>query len=184
MKSLKQNGNILIMCLIEAVVGILLLVDPLRFTAGIIIAAGIVLMLCGLVNVIRYFRCAPEEAALGQLLAKGLVFLLAGACGTFKSQWFIVTFPVIAVLYGVAVLLIGIGKLQTAVDMLRLKNKKWWWRAISAAVSLICAVVIILNPFTSSVVLWQFTGISLLVEAVFDIITLFAGNNNNGSAKE
>lgn len=63
--------------------------------------------------------------------------------------------------------------MQTGVDLLRLKNNKWWWSAISAAISVICALVIILNPFTTTVVLWRFTGVSLLGQAVFDIIPLF-----------
>lgn len=183
MKALKQNGNTMIMFLIEAVVGILLLIDPVKFTSGIIIIAGIALMICGLVSVIRYFRSDPREAAVGQLLAKGIIFLLAGAFCTFNSEWFIVTFPIIAVLYGIGILLMGVGKLQTAVDLLRMKNKKWWWSAISAAISVISALVIILNPFTTTVVLWQFTGISLLVEAVFDIITLFVSRKNNAGAE-
>ena len=184
MKALKQNGNTIIMFLIEVVVGILLLVDPLNFTSGIIIIAGIALMVCGLVSVIQYFRCEPQEAAVGQLLAKGLIFLLAGAFCTFNSQWFIVTFPIIAVLYGIGILLMGVGKLQTAVDLLRFKNKKWWWCAISAAVSVICGIVIVMNPFTTTVVLWQFTGISLLVEAIFDIVTLFVSRKNNVGEEE
>jgi uncharacterized membrane protein HdeD (DUF308 family) len=179
MKALKQNGNTVIMFLIEAVVGILLLVDPLNFTSGIIMIAGIALMICGLVRVIQYFRSEPQEAAVGQLLAKGIIYLLAGAFCTFNSEWFIVTFPIIAILYGIGILLIGVGKLQTTMDLLRLKNKKWWWSAISAAISVTCALVIILNPFTTTVVLWRFTGISLLVEAVFDIITLFVSRKNN-----
>lgn len=116
-------------------------------------------------------------------MAKGLIFLLAGAFCTFDFEWFIVTFPIIAILYGIGILLMGVGKLQTAVDLLRLKNKKWWWSAISAAISVICALVIILNPFATTVVLWQFTGISLLVEAVFDIVTLFLSRKNNVSAE-
>jgi len=87
MKTLKQNGNAIIMCIIEAAAGILLLVNPVGFTAGIIIAAGIAFMAGGLLNVIRYFRSSSEEAAVGQLLMRGLVALLAGAFCAFNPGW-------------------------------------------------------------------------------------------------
>lgn len=183
MKVNKENGNVIIMCIIEIVVGILLLVNPVGFTNGIIIAVGIALMISGLLNVIRYFRSRPVEAAVGQLLVRGLVALLAGAFCTFNPQWFIITFPVIALLYGVAVLIGGLGKIQIAVDLLRMKNSKWWWGAISAILSIVCALVIINNPFSSTVALWWFTGISLIVEAVFDLITLIMSRKKNGGAE-
>lgn len=172
MKTLKQNGNAIILCIIEVVVGILLLINPVGFTAGIIIAAGVALMVDGLLNVIRYFKSAPAEAAAGQLLMRGLITLLAGAFCTFNPEWFIATFPMIAILYGVAVLVGGLSKVQITMDMLRAKNPKWWWGAISAAISIICAFIMIKNPFSSTVALWWFTGISLIVEAVFDLVTL------------
>ncbi len=75
-------------------------------------------MISGLLNVIRYFRSSPEEAAVGQLLMQGLVALLAGAFCTFNPGWFILTFPVIAILYGVAVLVGGLSKVQITMDML------------------------------------------------------------------
>lgn len=184
MKVLRQNGNAIIMCMIEIVAGILLLVNPVGFTAGIIIAAGIALMVNGLFNIILYFRCSPVEAAVGQLLMRGLISLLAGAFCTFCPQWFTITFPVIAILYGVAVLIGGLSKVQVAIDMLRLKNAKWWWGAISAAISIICAVIIISNPFSSTVVLWWFTGISLIAEALFDIITLIISRKYHQSREQ
>ncbi len=183
MKALKQNGNAILLCIIEVVVGILLLVDPVRFTAGIIIVAGIALMISGLLNVIRYFRSSPEEAAVSQLLVQGLFALLAGAFCAFNPGWFIITFPVIAILYGVAVLIGGLSKVQLTVDMLRVKNSKWWWGAISAAISIVCALVIINSPFSSTVALWWFTGISLIVEAVFDLVTLIMGRKDNRNAE-
>lgn len=183
MKVLKQNGNIIIMCIIEVVIGILLLVNPVGFTTSIIMVVGIALMADGLLDVIRYFRSKPEEAAVGQLLMRGLIALLAGAFCTFYSQWFIATFPVIAILYGIAVLIVGMSKVQIAMDMLRLKNAKWWWGAISAVISIACAIVIINNPFSSTVALWWFTGISLIAEAIFDIITLSMRHKSDGSAK-
>ncbi len=184
MKALKQSGNAFIMCIIEAVVGILLLVNPVGFTAGIIIAAGIALMVDGLLNVIRYFRSSPEEAAVGQLLTRGLVALLAGAFCAFNPEWFILTFPVIAILYGVAVLAGGLGKVQIAMDMLRMKNSKWWWGGLSAAISIICALVMISNPFSSTLALWWFIGISLIAEAVIDVITLIVGRKGVGSVEQ
>ncbi len=183
MKTLKQNGNAIIMCIIEVVAGILLLINPVGFTAGIIIATGIALMVSGLLNVIRYFRSSPMEAAAGQLLMRGLVALLAGAFCAFNPEWFIITFPMIAILYGVAVLIGGLGKVQITMDMLRVKNSKWWWGAISAAISIICAFVMINNPFSSTVALWWFTGISLIVEAVFDMITLIMSRKNDESTE-
>ncbi len=183
MKALKQNGNAILLCVMEVVAGGLLLIDPVGFTAGIIIAAGIALMISGLLHVIRYFRCSPEEAAVGQLLMQGLIALLAGAFCAFDPGWFILTFPVIAILYGIAVLIGGLSKVQLTVDMLRVKNSKWWWGAISAAISIVCALVIINNPFSSSVALWWFTGISLIVEAIFDLVTLIVGRKNNDSTE-
>ncbi len=183
MNTLKQNGNAMILCVIEVAAGILLLVNPAGFTAGIIIAAGIALIAGGLLNVIRYFRSSPEEAAAGQLLMRGLVGLLAGAFCVVQSEWFIITFPVITILYGVAVLIAGLSKIQITMDMLRAKNSKWWWGALSAAISILCAFVIIRNPFSSTVVLWWFTGISLIVEAVFDMVTLIMRRKNDRSSE-
>lgn len=172
-KTWKENGSSILMCLFEIIVGILLLVNPLGFTTGIIIACGILLLVLGLVSVVKYFRMDPETAAQTQALAKGLILLAAGWFCAFRSHWFLVTFPVLAVIYGIGILVAGLGKLQWTVDLLRRKRKKWFLAAISAAVSLVCAVVILRNPFTSSTVLWMFTGASLLVEALLDLVTLF-----------
>lgn len=172
MKTLSQNVKAIILCIIEAVAGILLLLHPVRFTSTVIVVAGIALMLDGLLSVVNYFRSKPAEAAVGQLLVRGLVCILAGAFCAFNSGWFLVTFPVITVLYGVTVLVGGMGKIQAAMDMRRMENKKWWWALISAVISILCAIVIINNPFSSTMAIWLFTGISLIVEAIVDVIAL------------
>lgn len=169
---MKKNANRIFLCLFEALVGILLLLNPATFTSGIIIAAGIVLIVLGIISVVNYFRTDAVQAATGQILVKGLTMLLAGAFCVFRSQWFLVTFPVLTVLYGVVILLTGLGKVQLCVDMLRLKRTRWYLAAVSAVISIVCAVVILENPFASTMVLWMFIGISLLVEAVLDAITL------------
>lgn len=184
MNRIKKNGNSIILCLFELIVGILLLIDPIGFTSRIIMAAGIVLMVIGVINIVKYFKENAREAALGQTLMKGLVALLFGAFCTFRYNWFLVTFPVLTMIYGVIILVTGLGKVQVTVDMLRRKNSKWFWAAINAAISIICAIVILASPFGSTTVLWMFTGVSLIVEAVFDVITMiFSSKGKEGSAE-
>lgn len=178
METIKEKVNGIVLCLFEFIVGVLLLIDPVGFTSGIIKMTGIVLIILGIIEIIKYFRISAEEAFLGQTLVKGLVFVLAGAFCTFRTEWFIITFPVLTIMYGIIILLAGLGKIQLAVDMIRRKNKNWFWAAINAVISIGCAVVILNNPFTSTAVLWTFTGAALIVEGVFDIITFFVGRNS------
>ena len=172
MKNFAVKPGGIIFCLFEIVIGILLLISPVGFTTGIISALGIALMASGVISVVQYIRADAKEAAKGQYLTKGLLLLLSGGFCAFKSHWFIVTFPALSILYGVGVLVTGITKVQLTFDMIRQKNKKWFLGLISAAISIICALIILKSPFASATVLWMFTGISLIVEAVFDMVTL------------
>lgn len=173
MKKWKDKLMNILMALGEILVGILLLIDPLKFTAGIITGIGILLIALGTITTLGYFKAEPVEAMKGQKLTKGLCALVGGAFCIFQSDWFIVTFPLLTILYGVGILLTGITKVQWAVDMLRLKIKLWYYAAISAAVTLVAATVILLNPFTTTAVLWTFIAVSLIIEAIVDILAIF-----------
>lgn len=173
MKTSSKVSSILV-SICEIIIAVLLLIDPLGFTSGIIIAIGAALFVFGAVNVVNYFKSTPEEAMHERGLTTGIVLIIAGVFCVLKNEWFIVTFPIISLLYGITTLLIGISKLQWAVDMLRLKIKKWYLLAISSALTIILAVIILCNPFTTTVVMWTFVAISLIVESLVDIVaTIF-----------
>lgn len=180
---MKKNVNSIVLCLFEIVVGILLLINPIGFTTGIITAAGIVLIVIGIISAIKYFKADAKEATTGQYLTKGLISLLVGGFCTFKSQWFIVTFPALTLLYGVVVLITGLCKIQLTADMIRRKSKKWFLAVISAVISIVCGIVIMNNPFTSTAVLWMFTGMTLIVESVFDVVTLIISGKEQKTAE-
>ncbi len=59
--------------------------------------------------------------------------------------------------------------------MLRLKNKKWGFAGCNALISIICAIIILSSPFESIAILWIFAGVSLIIEAVLDIVTILIG---------
>lgn len=161
----------LLMSVIEIVIGILLLVNPVGFTSGIIIALGIASTAIGIAHVIRYFRSDAQTAAMNGNLTKGILLSAFGLLCALKSELLIATFPIITILYGILILAAGVSKLQNAIDMLRLDRKYWFVALISAILTLLFAILIITNPFTSTAVLWTFIGVSLIIEAVLDVLT-------------
>ena len=165
-----SKASKIILSLCEAIVGILLLVNPVGFTTGIIVFLGLVLCLLGVTSIVQYFREAPEVAAARRSLTLGCMEILAGLFCILKSGWFISTFPLLTILYGIGMLITGITKVQWTVDQIRLKMKKWIWTALSAALTIVCAGIILCNPFSSTAVLWMFIAVILIVEAIVDII--------------
>ena len=180
MDKIRKNKriNALVLCLGELIIGILLLVKPVGFTSGIIIAIGVALMMRGVMDVVAYFKASPTEAAKRRGLAQGVICLLLGFVCSFMTSWLLAAFPFMGMVYGIMLVLLGIEKVQTAIDQKRLGVGKWYMPAISAAISVVCGAVIMLNPFTTTVYMWMFTGISLIVEAIADIVS-FAMNQKN-----
>lgn len=164
-----------IMFISEIVLGILLLINPIGFTSGIIVALGFVMVCLGIGSIVGYFRKTPEEAAQKNDFAKGLILALLGAFCVFKSEWFIATFPLLTVLYGVLTLVMGISKIQQAIDMLRMKRKFWMIAVMNAVLTIIFSVLILSNPFASTAILWTFIGVTLIIEAIIDLLTVIFG---------
>ncbi|MEE1505324.1 MAG: DUF308 domain-containing protein [Acutalibacteraceae bacterium] len=166
-KTIKSNT---IFSAIEFIIGIILLFRPEGFTSVIIVALGCCFIVLGALNTINYFRTERVEAMKTNLLSKGLLLLIIGLFFTFNSKWFIVTFPITTVLYGVFMMLIGVVKFQSSIDGLRLKEKYWYINLIGALLTLFASVMIISNPFTSAEFIWKFIAVSMLIEAAIDIL--------------
>ena len=154
----------------EMCIGILLLIDPVGFTRGILMVLGALTALLGLWSIVRYFTAKPEAAAREQALARGLGMLLLGALCLLDAQWFVDTFPALTMVYGLLMLLAGLYKVQRAADAMRLNSGKLLFRWLSAAITLCFGLVILANPFASSAALWIFTGISLIVLSALDVL--------------
>ncbi len=162
----------LLLCILEIVVGVLLLINPVGFTSGIIIGAGVLLITGGLVSILRYFVGKPETAAQQQWLFKGLLGLMAGAACVMKVDWFLAAFPLLTVLYAIAMLILAAAKLQRMADLCRMKVKRWYLPGISAAMAAVLALIILLNPFSAVTAVWTFVAVSLIAEAIVEIITI------------
>ncbi len=175
MKTLFQKTGGILYSLLQAIVGILLLIDPMGLTSGILVTFGVVLTVMGIVSIVNYFRTPIETASNEQYLMKGLLSVLVGCFCIFCTEWLVMTLPLLSIVYGVMILLAGLTKVQLTFDALRKKEGKWFLGLISAVISIVCAVVVLTNPFTTTAVLWVFTGVAMIVDAVFDVFVLLFG---------
>jgi len=72
-EKMKDNLSTILISVFELIVGVLLLIAPEVFTIGIVLLAGGVLMLGGILLSVQYFRMEPKEASKEQLLLKALI---------------------------------------------------------------------------------------------------------------
>ncbi|MBQ4344240.1 MAG: DUF308 domain-containing protein [Erysipelotrichaceae bacterium] len=168
----KKMFDIIVMIVVELVVGLMLLVNPIELTSVILICIGTVLLVEGVRQVIHYFMDEPDQASKQNTAAKGILLILLGILCVFKTDWFIRTFPVLTMLYGVILVISGVEKIQRTLDAIRLKSKKWGLIGLNALISIVCALLILFYPFESTQFLWMLTGCAFLGEALLDIASL------------
>lgn len=179
MKKFLHNFRPLIYCLCELAVGVLLLIDPISFTSAVVRILGIALCVFGVLNIMSYFKLAPEIGSMSMGFTKGLVQVLGGIFCIFRPEWLANAFPLLAVAYGLVILVVGLIKLQWSVDIVRLSGVYWFMPGIGGITSIIFALIIIFNPFTTTAVLWTFAGVSLIIEAVIDAVSTIMTNRKN-----
>ncbi|MBR0475086.1 MAG: DUF308 domain-containing protein [Erysipelotrichaceae bacterium] len=172
MKILKENKTLAILTLIELICGILVLIDVIAFTKTILRIIGILVTIRGALFAMDYFKKSPETASLGNDLFMSLITIGIGIFFILNPDKIIDTFSLLTSLYGIGLFISAASKIQLAVDELRLKNNKWWYFAILAALTLIVAYVSFMNPFTTVSSNWTFTGIAMIVLALFDVATV------------
>ncbi|MGN0319561.1 MAG: HdeD family acid-resistance protein [Lachnospira sp.] len=136
-----------------------------------IICKGIGVALCvwGVLRLITYFRVAGNEILGSYGLVQGVTLLAFGF-------FFVVKPEIITVFLGTALAVIiivdGILKLQYAVDFYHLQADKWWIELIGAVIMIIVGVVALFNPFSTTEALTIFIGIALMIEGIWDFISL------------
>lgn len=172
MKILKENKTLAILTLIELICGILVLIDVIAFTKTILRIIGILVTIRGALFAMDYFKKSPETASLGNDLFMSLITIGIGIFFILNPDKIIDTFSLLTSLYGIGLFISAASKIQLAVNELRLKNKKWWYFAILAGLTLIVAYVSFMNPFTTVSSNWTFTGIAMIVLALADVATV------------
>lgn len=169
MKGFGRAIPVILLGLFELIVGFMLFGDPVGFTRTVITVFGVLLLVLGAVYLVLYLRDVRHGEGGILTVISAVVMLLLGIAGTFFPDRIIGLFTVLAVVYGVILIIAGVYKLVLFFRARQLGFPGIFF-LVSGLAALICGIVIFLNPFATTVAIWRFAGVVLIVEAVLDII--------------
>ena len=151
------------------VFGLALLIWPGVTTGLILNICGGALLAVGGFRIARYFMNKDPYDIFSWDLGLGIALACAGlALIIFKN----LLLSIVPLLFGIALLICGIVKIQAAFNLRRMTNRFWYLTLIGAGVSCALGLLISLNPFGTGLVLIRVIGGAIAVEAVQDILSL------------
>lgn len=171
----KMFRNYWVLSVFCVVLGIALIVNPHFFTNAIGYVTGGLLTAYGVAELIRYFVKTKENPMYATGLVLGIVLCAAGI--------FIIVRPdfipkIIAIIFGIYMLISGICNLQDALNLRRSGIEAWKVSGIPAIITTIIGIVLVINPLFLSDAALIILGIALLVSGLSNIVGCFSAGRN------
>ena len=157
--------------ILMVVLGVVFLIMPgLKLTSEVIAqAAAAVMAAAGLIFIIVYF-VRRRSSVVGYDLVKAAVLIAAGVYTYLNVK---TVSAIIPVALGMIVLISGILLVQRSIDLRHFEGSAWILLLIAALLSIIAAVLTILNPFSSEIWLSRLISGGLIFTGVFLVISAF-----------
>lgn len=161
----------LLLCL-----GILLIFESEVTIVTISYIIGSILVAAGTFALIRYVSTNKKGFDASELdLLYGIVTIILGIL--------IITHPhaiakIIPIILGIAIIISSASKIQYAFTLKNNSNELWKTTMVIAAISTICGVVLLFNPFAGAVLLMRIVGIFIFVYAILDFISTYIIKKN------
>ncbi|MDE6469683.1 MAG: DUF308 domain-containing protein [Eubacterium sp.] len=146
------------------IIGILLLFQPDKTVQFVSILCGITVIMLGAGAWISYFTKVKSTI----LAILGSLAIIAGIILCIKYESIIST---VLFLFGIFILISGIVDFVSAIDAKKNDLKSWIVSLLMAAATIILGLLVVVNPFSSMLVLTKLLGAALIVYAVMDLIT-------------
>ena len=156
--------------LLLMVLGILLMLKPLEIVESLIKIMGIVILLCGVLDFLNYFRIKTEEKLFNYGLLKGLLEVSIGILFIFK---FNVLTDIFTIIIGLIIIFMNVFKLQLSLNLKEVNTPNWFIGTIISSLSIILGIVIILNPFSTVKVIIITSGAMIFTSELANIIYSF-----------
>ena len=173
MRTFKLYLPSILSILLEIAIGVLLMVDAEKLTVAIFTLFGVALLVLALVMTIRYLKSRKEGDGNAFMLITAILAFISGLVLAAGASMIVnLGVRLYAIFYGAVMIVNGILKISEFISLKKQGAAASGLRIISGILSIILGIVVIsFNNMAISVV-GLIIGITLLVEAVIDIMAL------------
>ena len=152
---------------LTVILGLVLLVWPgmaLRLVGKLL---GAAIAIYGVVNIVGYFSQDDTRALRRYGLVYGIAMALIGLFLFARSG---VVASVVPLVCGIALLVSGVSELQSALDLRRMGDGRWWVTLVPAVITAILGLILVLNPFRTAALLVRVLGVVLIYQGVSHLL--------------
>ena len=164
----KLKWNLILMSALYLGLGIFLLLVPGTALNVVCYALGAVVLVCAVVQLVRYFAVERGVFQSQLTLISGLVCLGLGAFLIIRSDIVVRLLPIV---FGLFVIFDSLGRIQNALELRRCQYSSWKGFLLLALLSIVLGVVMIVDPFGAMETLVRAIGIILILEGTLNLLS-------------
>lgn len=161
------RSNIVVQAVLFLVIGVVLLLMPDITLVMAVYAVGAIFALSGVASLINYFRTDNAIERSPSVLTAGIFFLIIAAIMFVFPE---VIAGVFSVALGVILVLCGIVNAVRSLDMRGLQGNAWIPFLVLSIITVIGGVVVIWNPFDTTVLFVMVLGTLFIINGVSDLL--------------
>ena len=160
------KSGMMLLSIAYIIIGMMLLIMPQTSLLWICYAFGAVVLVTGIVCLIQYARIRGTGFTAPFMLVGGVITAGLGTFTLAKPQ---VVASFLPVVFGIFILVDGLSRVGTAIDLAKRKGQKWWMLLLLSVVSVALGVLLVLHPFDAAVSVVMVCGILLIVEGALNL---------------
>ncbi len=145
--------------------GIFLFVKPKLANSVIGYVVGALVLLSGLIALFNYFFAKKEIKYISFELIYGILTAIAGIAIIFNP---LSISSIVTIGLGIWMLINGIMKINSGIFLKKCKEETWTLLLFIGILTALSGVLLIINPFKSTMIVTQVVGVFVIVYAVLD----------------
>lgn len=176
MKYIKEiKKSILVTDLIYIMIGLIMAIIPGFLSNFICYVMGIIIVLFGSTRILRYIELKKKTNLSNIMLVIGIIALILGIVIIVNPEGVTSIIPFII---GIYVFVLGLTKINQALEFRENNYNGWSPTMISAVLLLLLGIIVIFNPFEALTVVIRLVGIAFIINSLYDLYNVY--NYNKG----
>ena len=162
----KLGTNSMLISALLIIFSVFLIFNPVETLNFLIIAFGVILVINGLMHIISYFSIKNDFRAFSFELVQGIVSIIIGFVFIMRTEEASMLLPLIL---GAWIIIESIMKFQLAFNLRDVPNSHWVMMLVFSIITAALGIVILLNPFSTTIAITTLGGVLLLLTEVINL---------------